>query len=89
MNDKNQLPVSVEDTNLLGKDINIIKCNIKYHTGHQRLWSKSKCTQSHKNKNQHQRHNMSKKKKVVPVCNTVIKMYGGIEVNLQTHLFFF
>jgi len=75
MNDKNQLPVFVEDTNFLGKDIYIIKHNINYHTGHQRLWSK--CTQSHKNKNQHQRHNMSKNK-VVPVCNTMSqKCMGG------------
>jgi hypothetical protein len=50
MNDKNQLPVSV--------DTGIIKQNINYRTEHKRLWSTSKCTQTHKNKNQHQRYNM-------------------------------
>ena len=54
MNDKNQLTVSAEDMNLMGKNVNIIKQNINYHTEHQRLWSKSKYTETHKNKNQHQ-----------------------------------
>lgn len=62
INEKNQLPVSVEDTNLLGKNINIIKKNINYLIKHKRLWFKIKYTQTHKNKNQNQRHNMSKKK---------------------------
>ena len=69
MNDKNQLPVSV--------DTGIIKQNINYHTEHKRLWSTSKCTQTHKNKNQHQRYNMGRGG-VVPVCNTMSqKCMGG------------
>lgn len=37
MNDKNQLPVSAEDMNLMGKNVNITKHNTNYHTEHQRL----------------------------------------------------
>jgi hypothetical protein len=62
MNDKNQLLVTAEDTNLLGKNTNTTTKTTNYLPQQKINLSKSKYTQTHKNKNQQQSHNISKQK---------------------------
>jgi hypothetical protein len=86
--DKNQLTVSAEDTNLLGKNINTIKNTTNYLTQHKRNWSKSKYTQTPKNNNQHQSHNISKRK-AVPMFNTTSQACMGEQRWISRNTFFF